>query len=549
MGKLAALVKPLTGFMILAVCLGVLGNVSAILIPVSGSLALLKIAGFDAPLTVSAIFGVALACALLRGVFRYGEQTCNHYIAFKLLAIIRDKMFSAMRRLCPAKLDCKERGDLIALLTGDIELLEVFYAHTISPVAIAVLASLGAALFVGAYHPLFGAIAALGYVIVGAVIPAAVSRLGRRGGETLREASGALSGYYLDSLRGLSDLIQYGRGGERRSEIARRTETMEAIQGRLRAYEGLSGALSGLTVTVFSLGTLAAGFALYQSGAISFDGVLIPAVTVFSSFGSVLALASLSGNLLHTLAAGRRVLALLEETPEVPDIQDGRTPDFSGAESRGLSFSYGGEAVLRDLSIHIPKGKITGVMGRSGSGKSTFLKLLMRFWNAPEGSLFISGTPVNEIRTAHLRSLEGLVAQDTDLFHDSIEANIRLGKPEASREEVIAAAKRASAHEFIQSLPKGYETEVGELGSALSGGERQRIGLSRAFLHDAPLLLLDEPTSNLDSLNEGVILKALREEAGSRTVVLVSHRKSAAAAADRTYNLENGRIKEKARRP
>jgi ATP-binding cassette subfamily C protein len=317
---------------------------------------------------------------------------------------------------------------------------------------------------------------------------------------------------------------------------------METIQGRLRAYEGLSGALSGLTVTVFSLGTLAAGFALYQGGAVSFDGVLIPVVTVFSSFGSVLALANLSGSLLHTLAAGRRVLALLEETPEAPDIQEGKTPDFSGAESRNLSFSYGGEAVLRDLSLHIPKRKITGIMGRSGVGKSTFLKLLMRFWNAPEDSLLISGVSVNAIPTAHLRSLEGFVAQDTDLFHDSIEANIRLGKPDASREEVIVAAKRASAHDFIQSLPRGYETEVGELGSALSGGERQRIGLTRAFLHNAPLLLLDEPTSNLDSLNEGVILKALREEAGERTVILVSHRKSAMGVADRIYDLENGRV-------
>jgi ABC-type transport system involved in cytochrome bd biosynthesis fused ATPase/permease subunit len=543
MRKLAALVKPLAGFMILAIWLGVLGNVCAILIPVSGSLALLKIAGFEAPLTVSAIFALGMICALLRGAFRYGEQTCNHYIAFKLLAIIRDQMFSAMRRLCPAKLEGKERGNLIAILTGDIELLEVFYAHTISPVVIAVLVSLAAALFVGMYHPLFGAIAALGYVVVGAVIPAVMSRLGKPGGEALRETSGKLSSYYLDSLRGLSDLTQYGLGQERQLEIARRTETMEVIQGRLRAYEGLSGALSGLMVTVCSLGTLAAGFVLYQRGAVSFDGLLIPAVTVFSSFGSVLALANLSGSLLHTLAAGRRVLAILEETPEAPDIQEGKTPDFFGAESRNLNFSYGGEAVLRDLSIHIPKGKITGVMGRSGSGKSTFLKLLMRFWNAPEDSLFISGAPVNAIPTAHLRSLEGFVAQDADLFHDSIEANIRLGKPNASREEVIVAAKRASAHEFIQSLPKGYETEVGELGDSLSGGERQRIGLTRAFLHNAPFLLLDEPTSNLDSLNEGVILKALREEAGERTVILVSHRKSAMGVADRIYDLENGRIR------
>jgi ATP-binding cassette subfamily C protein len=391
---------------------------------------------------------------------------------------------------------------------------------------------------------LLGLIAAVGYMVVGAVIPVAASKRGRSDGETLREKSGALSGYYLDSLRGLPELIQYGRGRERETEIARRTEAMEVIQGRLRGYEGLTGALSGLMVSIFALITLAAGFALNQRGLVGFEGVLIPTVTVFSSFGSVLALANLSGSLYHTLAAGQRVLALLEETPEVPDVQNGKTPDFSGAESRNLNFSYSGEAVLRDLSIKIPEGKIVGVVGRSGSGKSTFLKLLMRFWNAPEGSLFISGAPVNEISTAHLRTLEGLVTQDTDLFHDSIEANIRIGKPDATRAEVEAAAKRASAHDFIEALPDGYETEVGELGGTLSGGERQRIGLSRAFLHNAPLLLLDEPTSNLDSLNEGVILKALREESGSRTVVLVSHRKSAMGVADQTYSVENGQVRD-----
>jgi thiol reductant ABC exporter CydC subunit len=528
--------------MVLAVLLGVLGNVCAILIPVLGGFALLNIAGQPAPITAGAFTALVIICALTRGVFRYGEQVCNHYIAFKLLAVIRDRVFAALRRLCPAKLEGKERGNLITLLTSDIELLEVFYAHTISPAAIAVIVSLGMSLFVGSYHYAPGLIAATGYLIVGAVIPAISSKLGRKDGENLREKSGKLSSYYLESLRGFSELLQTGRGAERQAEFGRRTDETERIQSKLKGFEGLTAAISGLMVVASALVTLTAAFALYRSGAVGFGGVLIPTIAVLSSFGPVLALANLSGNLYHTLAAASRVLGLLDEAPEVKDVTDGETPEFSGADSRNLAFSYGDEEILRGLSLEIQPGKITGITGKSGSGKSTFLKLLMRFWNAPKGSLFVSGVEISGIETACLRGLEGFVTQETDLFHDSIEANIKLGKPDATRAEVVAAAEKASVHSFIESLPNGYDTEVGELGSTLSGGERQRIGLARAFLRDAPLLLLDEPTSSLDSLNEGVILKALRAESGNRAVVLVSHRKSTMSAADKTYSVENGRV-------
>ncbi|MDR1603346.1 MAG: ABC transporter ATP-binding protein/permease [Gracilibacteraceae bacterium] len=532
--------------MALAVVLGALGGLAAIAIPVLGAQALvLGLAGdtaaWPAPFDFSsaALLGLAVLCGLARGIFRYGEQTCNHYIAFKLLALIREKLFAALRRLCPAKLEGRERGDLIAVLTSDIELLEVFYAHTVSPVAIALVTAAAVALFVGLYHPLFALVALLGHGAVGAVLPLLASRRMSAGQVRLREEGGRFAAFYLDSLRGLPELLQFGRGAERRREIGRRTDEADALRGQLNFQEGIVGGVAGFLVTAFSLLALTAGCLLYQAGLTGSGGVVVPVVAIFSSFGPALALSALSASLPGVLASGRRVLALLREEPETPDIVGGENPDFSGAESRNLSFSYGGEEVLRDLSLKLEKGRITGITGRSGAGKSTFLKLLMRFWRPPAETLFISGREIERINTARLRALEGFMTQETDLFHASIRENILIGRPEATAAEVVAAAKKAALHDFVLTLPDGYETQVGELGSTLSGGERQRISLARAFLHDAPLLLLDEPTSNLDSLNEGVILKALREEGAGRTVALISHRRSTLRVADAVYSVKN----------
>lgn len=273
-----------------------------------------------------------------------------------------------------------------------------------------------------------------------------------------------------------------------------------------------------------------------------FQKLLLTTVMLSASFGPVLALANLSATMDQTLAAGERVLALLEEHPETEEILDGTTPVYSGAAVKNLSFSYGKEEILHDLTASFPQGEIVAVTGKSGSGKSTLLKLLMRFWKVREGSVLISGQDVGQIQTAHLRNLESYMIQDTDLFHDSIAENIRIGKQNATQAEIEEAAKKAAIHDFILTLPKGYDTPVGELGDTLSGGERQRIGLARAFLHDAPLMLLDEPTSNLDSLNEGVILQALEKNRGMKTVILVSHRSSTLSIADRAYIVENGRL-------
>lgn len=539
MWGLLGLLRPLAHVMVFCVALGTLGFFCAISITVLAVNLLLTAMELSPwSLTFAAGGAIMAVCAVARALLRYGEQTCGHYIAFKLLAVIRDKVFAALRRLAPAKLEGKGRGDLISLITSDIELLEVFYAHTIAPVCIAVLVSLSMTVLIGSFHPLLGLLAGISYLLVGCVIPLATSRIGRRQGMEVRNQLGELNSYVLESLRGLRESLQYAQDGTRAHEMERKTEQLNQLQKQLKRHEAAASSWSGGAVMALTLAMLGMGMVLN----VSFPVLLLTTVMLSSSFGPVLALANLSATMDQTLASGERVLALLEERPETEEVLTGQCPDFSGAEVKHLTFSYGSEEILHDLSAQFPKGKIIAVTGKSGSGKSTLLKLLMRFWSAPAGSVLISDTDVGKIPTQHLRHLESYMIQDTDLFHDSIADNIRIGKLDATQAEIEAAARKAALHDFILTLPQGYDTPVGELGDTLSGGERQRIGLARAFLHEAPFLLLDEPTSNLDSLNEGIILQALREEQGDRTVILVSHRRSTLSIVYRTYTVDCGRI-------
>lgn len=538
--RLSALVRPLAGWMALAVLLGLLGFLCAIAIPVLGGYAALDVLETRALPSGSVVFSL-IAAAVLRGFFRYGEQTCNHYIAFRLLALIRDRVFAALRRLAPAKLDGRGKGALISLITSDVELLEVFYAHTISPVLIALLLSFGMAAFIGSYHWLLGIIALLAYATVGTVIPLFSARCAKSLGQSIRANMAHLSSYLLDSLRGLNETLQYGTGGQRLAGIHTRTEELLNTDYALKKVSGKSAAVTGFAVTLFSVIVLAVSALLYLGGTVGFEGVLIPTIAMFSSFGAVIAVSNLGSGLSQTVAAGRRVLNLLDEPPAVDEVTNGASVEFSGASVQNVSFAYGKERVLSSVSADIPAGEIIGITGCSGSGKSTLLRLLMRFFDPQTGKIALSGAPLTQINTSCLRGIESFVAQEVELFHDSIEQNIRIGRLDATREEIIFACKKASIHDFILSLPNGYDTEVGELGETLSGGERQRIGLARAFLHDAPLLLLDEPTSNLDSLNEAIILKALAEDK-KRTIVLVSHRASTMRIARRVYSVESGRL-------
>lgn len=542
MARLIGLVKPLTGFMVLAILMGLVGHLCAAFLTVLGGYGVLGLLGFSVPLSLGWIFGGILLCALARGLLRYGEQACNHFIAFKLLALLRDRVFQALRKLCPAKLEGKDKGDLISVITSDIELLEVFYAHTISPSAIALLFSLVLCLFIGSFHWMLGLLALGAYLVVGVAIPLGISRASGDDGLRFRTKSGQLSSFVLDSMRGLSETLQYGQGKARLEEMNRRTESLSQGEQRMKKIAGRNVALTNTVIPLFDLAMLCGAGLLYQRGAVDFSGVLIPTLALMSSFGPVVALANLGSTLQNTFAAGNRVLDILEETPAVEEITGQPPVTFQGAQVDQVTFAYGEETILSDFSLEIPENQVVGIVGKSGSGKSTLLKLLMRFWKVEQGDIRLSGRSIGQINTGNLRDLESFVTQETHLFHDSIRNNLRIAKLDATDEEIQRACQKASVHQFILSLPQGYDTPVGELGDTLSGGERQRLGLARAFLHDAPFLLLDEPTSNLDSLNEGVILKSLREERGEKTVVLVSHRESTMGIADQVYTVAQGRM-------
>ena len=541
MESLIGLVKPLLHIMLAAIILGTLGYLCAIFLTILAGQVIVHglltgVAGMIVPVDnmwlvftpVKTIITVMIVIAVLRGILHYVEQYCNHFIAFKLLAIIRHKVFAALRKLCPAKLEGRDKGNLISIITTDIELLEVFYAHTISPIAIALAA----------------------YLIVGVAIPMWNGKRGSQKGMEFRTNFGELNSFVLDYLRGLDETIQYGQGEKRKEQMSKRSKNLAGMQEDLSKMEGSQRSFTNMVILLASFGMLALTIWLYAKGEMGFEGILTCTIAMMGSFGPVVALSSLSNNLNQTLASGERVLSLLEETPLVEEIPgdeetsgaESKEHEFTGAEAENVTFAYDNEVILDNYSLKLQPGKITGIHGASGSGKSTLLKLLMRFWDVQDGSVSVDGTDVRKIPTKHLRDMESYVTQETHLFHDSIANNIAIAKPGASREEIMEAAKKASIHDFIMTLPKGYDTEVGELGDTLSGGEKQRIGIARAFLHECPLILLDEPTSNLDSLNEGIILKSLKESAKKKTVVLVSHRVSTMNVADVVYEMENGRI-------
>lgn len=588
MASLIGLVKPLLPVMLAAIFLGTLGYLCAIFLTILAGQAIIHglltgVCDVSVPIEkiwlvftpVKTILTVMIVIAVLRGILHYAEQYCNHFIAFKLLALIRHEVFAVLRKLCPAKLEGRDKGNLISLITTDIELLEVFYAHTISPIAIAVLTSLIMVFFIVEYHPLAGLLALTAYLLVGVLIPLWNGKRGGEKGMEFRTEFGELNSFVLDSLRGLDETIQYGQGEKRKEQMSERSRKLAGMQEILSRNEGSQRAVTNLVILLASFAMLALTISLYAKGEMGFEGILTCTIAMMGSFGPTVALSSLSNNLNQTLASGERVLSLLEETPLVEDIPEKEAAgeeqrkeenkssgkEFQGAEARNVTFAYQGntlgeisekggnrkagyteETILDHYSLKLQPGQITGIHGASGSGKSTLLKLLMRFWDVQGGSVSVDGEDVRKIPTKHLRDMESYVTQETHLFHDSIANNIAIAKPGASREEIMEAAKKASIHDFIMTLPNGYDTEVGELGDTLSGGEKQRIGIARAFLHDAPMILLDEPTSNLDSLNEGIILKSLKESAEKKTVVLVSHRISTMQVADVVYEMENGRI-------
>ena len=542
MASLIALLGSLSYIMVLAVINGSLGFVCAMGVTVFGAVGVAKALGEAIALSYGWIIGLTIGCGVLRGLLRYFEQYSNHYIAFRLLAVLRDKIFGALRVLCPAKLESKQKGSIIAMITSDIETLEVFYAHTISPICIAVLVSVAVFLFVGFVSSWYLALVALvGFLTIGIVVPLISSGRLKESGVKYRAEFASFSAYFLDSIKGIKDIVLNNAGEEREKEVNKRSDGLLAETKKMKHNITRAGSAIELTVSLFVLITLAVGILLVRNDMLPLGRMIIGMVTVFSSFGPVIAVGSLPGNLTQTFASGDRVLNLLAEKPAVEAVTNGKDFDYENLDVKDLSFSYDGQTeVLKDIKMHTKKGEIIGIVGESGCGKSTILKLLLRFWERSGGEINYDDIDIDQINTDSLLKNVTMVSQSTYLFEETIEDNLRIAKPDATQEEIENACKMASVHDFIMTLPDGYKTQVGALGDNLSAGEKQRIGLARAFLRGSELILLDEPTSNVDSINEGIILRALKEQKNKKSIILVSHRESTMAIADRIYQVAGG---------
>ncbi len=546
MASLVMLLGSLVYIMILAVINGSLGFVCAMGVTLFGAVGVAKVLGETIALSYGWIIALAIGCGVLRGLLRYLEQYSNHYIAFRLLAVLRDKIFGALRTLCPAKLESKKKGSIIAMITSDIETLEVFYAHTISPICIAVIVSLAVFIFVGNVSHWYIALAALvGYIMVGIVLPLVSSARLKASGVRYRAEFAAFNAFFLDSIKGIKDIVLNNAGESRKAEVDRRSDELLAETKKMKNDTARAFSATELTVSAIIIAALVIGIVLVNCGMLSIGRMIIGVTAVFGSFGPVIAVSALPGNLTQTFASGDRVLDLLAEKPAVQPVENGSEFTFERLNVDDLSFSYDGETqVLSDICMHAQKGEIIGIVGESGCGKSTFLKLLLRFWQKGGGSICYNGTDIDAISEPSLLENVTMVSQTTYLFDETIDDNLRIAKPGASQEEIENACRMASIHDFIASLPEGYKTRTGALGDDLSSGEKQRLGLARAFLRGSGLILLDEPTSNVDSINEGIILKALRQQKRSKSIILVSHRESTMAVADRVYRVEKGRMHE-----
>ena len=595
MRRMMGIVRPLAGWLVLAVALGSAGMLAATFVPAFGAFGLMDATAQGTGLPMALALVLCGVCGVVRGPLHYGEQLCNHYIAFRLLAHVRDLVFGALRRLAPAKLEGRGKGDLVSLVTSDIELLEVFYAHTISPIAIALVCVAVMTCFFWSFSAELALVALVAYAVLGIVVPICASKACGAAGRASRDAVGRTGAFVLDGLRGLAETIQYDGVAARVAALDALTNETGAVDARLQRRQAASEAVADALVLVASLVMLARALALVETGALDFGQAFVATFAFFSSFGPVIAVSRLGASLQNTLASGARVLDLLDERPETPEVTDGVDVAFAGAEASHVSFAYDAPVtaaasapatapasgpvaaavpamaesaaaapaapassasaglILDDVSCEFPQGQIVCVSGRSGSGKSTLLKLLMRFWDVTSGEVAMrdGGTgraaaravDVRRVNTASLRANEAYMTQDTHLFVGTVRDNLLVARADATDAQLDAACEAAALTPLIERLPKGYDTPVAELGDSLSGGERQRIGLARVFLSDAPFVLLDEPTSALDALNEAAVMQAVaRLRDRGKTVVLVSHRASTCAFADRFYSVEHGRM-------
>lgn len=543
MASLIVLLGSLSYIMLLAIINGTLGFLCAMGVTIFGSIGVAKFLGETINMSYGLIISLTIGCGVLRGALRYLEQYSNHFIAFKLLAALRDKIFKALRVLAPAKLEGREKGGIISMITSDIETLEVFYAHTISPICIALIVETLVLLYVGFISSFYLSLAALvSYIIIGIILPIISSKLLSDTGVRYRKSFASFNSYYLDSIKGVNDIVLNNAMKVRNKEVNSKSDELLAETKKLKHKSGITEAISYAFVSLSLIGVLILGLYLSDKNITTIPKMIMGLVAIFGSYGPVIALSALPQNLTQTFASGDRVLDLLEEKPVVREIKDGKNFSFLDLKVNNLSFKYDEASVLNNVNLEVKRGQIVALVGPSGCGKSTLLKLLLRFYETNSGDILYNNISINDINTSSLLDNVTLVSQQTYLFDDTIKENIKIAKYDATDEEIIEAAKKASIHEFIESLPDKYDTKVGQLGDNLSAGEKQRIGLARAFLSNAPLILLDEPTSNVDSINEGIILKSLKDQKENKSIILVSHRESTTAIADRIYRIKGGII-------
>lgn len=543
MTSLIVLLGSLSYIMLLAIINGTLGFLCAMGVTIFGSIGVAKFLGETINMSYGLIISLTIGCGVLRGALRYLEQYSNHFIAFKLLAALRDKIFKALRALAPAKLEGREKGGIISMITSDIETLEVFYAHTISPICIALIVETLVLLYVGFISSFYLSLAALvSYIIIGIILPIISSKLLSDTGVRYRKSFASFNSYYLDSIKGVNDIVLNNAMKVRNKEVNSKSDELLVETKKLKHKSGITEAISYAFVSLSLIGVLILGLYLSDKNIITIPKMIMGLVAIFGSYGPVIALSALPQNLTQTFASGDSVLDLLEEKPVVREIKDGKNFSFLDLKVNNLSFKYDEASVLNNVNLEVKRGQIVALVGPSGCGKSTLLKLLLRFYETNSGDILYNNISINDINTSSLLDNVTLVSQQTYLFDDTIKENIKIAKYDATDEEIIGAAKKASIHEFIESLPDKYDTKVGQLGDNLSAGEKQRIGLARAFLSNAPLILLDEPTSNVDSINEGIILKSLKDQKENKSIILVSHRESTTAIADRIYRIKDGII-------
>lgn len=536
--RLFSLVGNFVFVLLLAVINGTIGNLCAISITVLGSIGVMKFLGVTISLSYSALMILIVTFGFLRGILRYIEQYFNHYIAFKLLYIIREKVFSALQVLCPAKLETKQKGTLISMITADIETLEVFYAHTLSPLMIAFLVMICTFFFSGFFLSFYIAFYLLCcQLLIGFVFPLIGNRLLNQKGAEYRQAFGTFSGYFLDCIKGTKNIVLFGKQEKSIQQIDTYSQKMNHLQQKVKSRNSLF--LNGIALFLIILDVLflLLGLALIQNTSLQAAQLIVALVLLLSGMGPFLALSNLPGSLNQTIASGNRILNLLEETPAVEEITEGQDFDFHSLQIKNLSFRYQDQRILSNLNLSVQEGEIIGIKGPSGCGKSTLLKLLLRFYDKDDGEILYNGQDIRKYRTSALKNNVCLVSQNTYLFEDTIRNNLLIAKENATDEEIFLALKKAAVLDLVMSLENKLDTIVKPGIFSLSAGEKQRIGLARAFLSSAKLILLDEVTSNVDSINEGIILQALKKNR-DKTYILVSHRDSTMSICDHVYSFK-----------